>query len=43
MEEQDQNNIPEKTKFVWSHRYTLVLLFNAAYILFFYYLMKTYA
>jgi hypothetical protein len=35
---QDEN----KVKFVWKWSYTWVLLFNTLYILFFYWLMKTY-
>jgi hypothetical protein len=31
-----------KDKFVWKWSFTLVLLFNAAYVVLFYYLMKIY-
>jgi hypothetical protein len=32
-----------KDKFVWKWKYTVVLLFNALYIILFYYLMQSYA
>ena len=33
----------EKQKFTWKWSYTLLLLLNAAYILLFYYIMKSYS
>ena len=33
----------EKEKFVWKYSYTLLILLNAAYIILFYYLMKSYS
>lgn len=41
----DNDTIVEevKDKFVWKLKYTLVLLFNAIYIVLFYFLMKSYS
>tara|TARA_B100001146_G_scaffold225252_1_gene248855 strand:- start:41021 stop:41137 length:117 start_codon:yes stop_codon:yes gene_type:complete len=33
---------PTKKEGAWKFRYTLVLVFNATYIILFYYLMKTF-
>lgn len=40
-EETSQNDIP--VKFSWKFKYTWVLLLNAAYIILFYLLMKSYS
>lgn len=40
--EEEKPPITENVKFTWKWKYTLLLLFNAGYIVLFYYIMKTF-
>ena len=37
---EDKNTIASKQKFVWTQKFTLVLIVNAIYVVLFYLLMK---
>lgn len=41
--DREENTEDMMDKFVWKKSYTWVLLFNAGYIIIFYYLMKSFA